>query len=1283
MIRWILLATAAVLPLQLHAQIKKTTASFQNASSNPCVVTYDTNIVITPAFHMTANGAGPVASTVGYENSPAPQGFDAYSADYYRDVLGAAGSVRDIPGGMQTAGGVFFIMAGGAPNATYEDAQVRWFRGGVLYQDYNYDASYEIRFTASGGMSYERFQTGQLIAVPFEVWDLGADKNSPSDDVRMVPIIFDEDLDNAFNFHGDHTASSDSNDPYCDWIYFNYPSWNSTPGDAGYQEFIANPAGYSLTSNERMARIVIVNYNRRQGETSTKANDGPWDAMPEVGTIFRIDNKLDTLITENFNNVGGTATAVAAVNQSLTVIETFDSVLVVTEATYQHRSDPFLAGILGDSIFWNSEWFIVQDVQYANSVGASIGGLVGQVGFQDEADFSFNTTIGTASVTMNVSFVINEYFDCMTIKGIAGNNWRWNLNSSGQWAYDPGDGDGNGSNAGGYFPASTGQSIVYAGGLLIGTKKNQVPVVSEIQYASEFTTGAIRNAEPSSIDQLTFGDSIQTVYVIDPSLASPDYTNWPSRWGAPLSSGLQPLLISQQDSWNLLHDADTTLSSDTLSSSPGLGIEVQRRTHSFTTNGLDNTVFLRWILTNKSDFTYDSVFVGLWSDPDVQTDASKDVSGCDTVLNLVYAYNQADEPFTLTMNQAAVGYQFLSGTGTNGRLYAFRDYTNGTDPVNNSERYNLLKGLFPWGDPDPAGRFLYTGDPVTGTGSLDTTGSDERILATVGPFRMKPGQIVQLIFAVTGAEGTTRQNSVSEVRNTASNVKIAYPSIVEPLFKDPVAYTQGSVNVTNTTATLQGSVLANGLATDVSIEYGTTLAYGNTQFVTTTSEDTSIEVQELLNGLQANTTYHYRFVVSNSAGMSYGQDQVFTTASQGLPFVANSFVSDVTPHSANLSAVVNPGGDTTTVIIESGTSTSYTRVDTLQTLTGSVDDTVSLVLTELQENTTYHYRVTATNSFGTIVTADSSFKTGLVPLGIWLSIHQNPVLNRYADVFVLGDTILQQTPIVTSTVNGITTPIVMQQIPGQQQYKGELKFAVPGVYSLQASAVSVNGSTIDLNRDLTIALAKADAVTHIQSPEGRIAVKVPSGAFKEDVFLLAGVTRQAQQERFDVSSFLAEKEVEITIRYDPTAFDDVTKLFLYRRDGNGWTQLRSQVYLKDSKIKTRTKQLGQLKLAVDPTFTGTNVVPTEFSLRRNYPNPFNPTTTIGYDLAQDGTTRLEVYNLLGQRVRSLVTGFQLAGTYQVSWNGQNDVGHQVASGVYFYRLQAGRYVKTNKMLLLK
>jgi len=94
-------------------------------------------------------------------------------------------------------------------------------------------------------------------------------------------------------------------------------------------------------------------------------------------------------------------------------------------------------------------------------------------------------------------------------------------------------------------------------------------------------------------------------------------------------------------------------------------------------------------------------------------------------------------------------------------------------------------------------------------------------------------------------------------------------------------------------------------------------------------------------------------------------------------------------------------------------------------------------------------------------------------------------------------------------------------------------------------------------------------------------------------------------------------------------------------------------------------------------------VPEKFSLAQNFPNPFNPETLISFDLRQQTSTRLEVYNVLGQRIRVLVDSPLAAGNHQVRWNGTDDFGQVVSSGVYVYRLTTANRSESRKMLLLQ
>jgi flagellar hook assembly protein FlgD len=86
----------------------------------------------------------------------------------------------------------------------------------------------------------------------------------------------------------------------------------------------------------------------------------------------------------------------------------------------------------------------------------------------------------------------------------------------------------------------------------------------------------------------------------------------------------------------------------------------------------------------------------------------------------------------------------------------------------------------------------------------------------------------------------------------------------------------------------------------------------------------------------------------------------------------------------------------------------------------------------------------------------------------------------------------------------------------------------------------------------------------------------------------------------------------------------------------------------------------------------------QYSLRSNYPNPFNPSTAISYSLEKAGDVKLKIYDVLGREVATLVNGKNDAGDHTVIWNARS-----VPSGVYFYKITAESYIQTKKMILMK
>ncbi|MGB2697630.1 MAG: T9SS type A sorting domain-containing protein [Candidatus Zixiibacteriota bacterium] len=95
------------------------------------------------------------------------------------------------------------------------------------------------------------------------------------------------------------------------------------------------------------------------------------------------------------------------------------------------------------------------------------------------------------------------------------------------------------------------------------------------------------------------------------------------------------------------------------------------------------------------------------------------------------------------------------------------------------------------------------------------------------------------------------------------------------------------------------------------------------------------------------------------------------------------------------------------------------------------------------------------------------------------------------------------------------------------------------------------------------------------------------------------------------------------------------------------------------------------------------ILPGDFNLSQNYPNPFNPQTVIEYALPRDSRVSIVVYNVLGQKVKILKDEWEEAGYKSVSWDGTNQSGQEVGTGIYFYKIHACDFVKTKKMVLLK
>jgi methionine-rich copper-binding protein CopC len=150
--------------------------------------------------------------------------------------------------------------------------------------------------------------------------------------------------------------------------------------------------------------------------------------------------------------------------------------------------------------------------------------------------------------------------------------------------------------------------------------------------------------------------------------------------------------------------------------------------------------------------------------------------------------------------------------------------------------------------------------------------------------------------------------------------------------------------------------------------------------------------------------------------------------------------------------------------------------------------------------------------------------------------------------------------------------------------------------------------------------------------------------------------------------------VEFEIKTANTEAPDHAPLFVYTDENNGVNETKGMAPEFETIL---------VALAEVPGSTAENLLPTEFSLRQNAPNPFNPTTDIAFDLPAPSKVKLEVLNVLGQHVTTLFDGYKEAGYHSVTWAGTDARGSAVASGIYFYRIQAGADYAVKKMMMLK
>ncbi len=338
----------------------------------------------------------------------------------------------------------------------------------------------------------------------------------------------------------------------------------------------------------------------------------------------------------------------------------------------------------------------------------------------------------------------------------------------------------------------------------------------------------------------------------------------------------------------------------------------------------------------------------------------------------------------------------------------------------------------------------------------------------------------------------------------------------------------------------------------------------------------------------------------------------------------------------------------------------------------------------------------------------------LDPPAFTVGVMQNPVFSAELEIYAIPSESLQAAPNITLG----TTALEVNQVSynGTVIYSSHHTLTGAGNIQIQVSGMDCAGN-VGYHTEVFAAGKILPAGGSAASHDGVLHLGVGRGAVDKEEFFLVfasdGQSGEAQQSNSRVQTqypvsfdwtwrkptggdvwaayrltpldFKLKSEAELSFDYggfESGGEDDPAFLTIERLEGEAWISVPSYVDRNGQRILTFVDQLGAYRLKYGDDHISNNI-PAAYSLFDNYPNPFNNSTLIGYETPSPGPVRVEIYNVLGQRVRILVDEYRSPGRHTIEWDGLNQRQENVSSGIYFYRLSAEGFSQTKKMIFLK
>ncbi len=762
--------------------------------------------------------------------------------------------------------------------------------------------------------------------------------------------------------------------------------------------------------------------------------------------------------------------------------------------------------------------------------------------------------------------------------------------------------------------------VIYACGLWIGGVDAVTgdTLLAIAEYNSEYTPGPVISGSfaPDAYDNPAY----RVYKLYSDSLAdnpNADFLEWPISQGASVRADGSPLLIGDQTAWTVFNDLDPNQHWNNCGYTNPLGLEIQQTVAAFGAGPFEEVLFLKYKILNKGGKSLDEVVLSMWCDPDLGYHAD-DLVGCDSIRSTGYVYNaDNDDDGHYGSTPPAVGYTLLQGpmvhTGDPadtarmwGEVYAefenlpmtsFVKYINGTDPGNYQETYRYMNGLLRNGDPyyydgQPLA-FQHSGNPLMGTGDLDSDPADRRFMVNTGPIHLSPGDSTEIVLSIVVAREFDRLASVSLMLDRVVLVRgfDAWPNDPDTL-----------INVVKWPAARGGNdhwygVIPLELYWDEALGLAGTLdldgKVGYLATVTSAAENRFIH-DYVIDGLKNPCIFDEYWLGGHDVDGQWtwitDEPWEFTNWGPGEP--------DNIGLETALSMWSPSGTDPGSVAGMWATAEPDDSNHDLHRFWSVVEFSFPALAVDVDIVPGACPNNMAVAPFYQVVDDED---------GPLVAKSSKPVVPSFSTftVAILGSDEIDVTMIDPSSV--------------KWERLSPLSWSFDDVSTPNASSTEpcgCNDDGPDGHVDLVMEFRRFFAI--LAPPEVRIG---------------DGLTVNLTGELFDGQPILGSDCIVLK--------------------GKSWTET-----------------------AFDP-------VSSQPTLLGNNPNPFNPSTEIVYSLPASSDVKLEVFNVLGQKVTTLVDGRMDAGVHTVSWDSRGSDGGSLASGIYLYRIQIGAFVEARKMMLVK